>query len=118
MAVANERLLALHEEVFIPTLKGQATNEQKEKWLKPAEEYEIIGAYAQTELGHGKDGWGDRWEVKVSGIERRVRVVRYKGGRGGECGGVEKEGGGTEKEGGGGIERGVRWGREDGGSPS
>ncbi len=47
--------LALHDGVFLPTLQGQATEEQKEKWLELASNYKIIGTYAQTELGHGKN---------------------------------------------------------------
>jgi len=39
--------------MFIPTLESQATPEQKEKWLTKAANYEIIGTFAQTELGHG-----------------------------------------------------------------
>jgi acyl-CoA oxidase len=39
---------------FIPAIKVQGTDEQKAKWLKLALDYDIIGAYAQTELGHGK----------------------------------------------------------------
>jgi len=31
------------------------TDEQYKQWGEPAERYEIIGAYAQTELGHGSD---------------------------------------------------------------
>jgi acyl-CoA oxidase len=37
------------------TLAGQGTPEQQEKWLTKAESYEIIGCYAQTELGHGSN---------------------------------------------------------------
>jgi len=44
---------ALHTSMFIPTLNGQATDEQKANWLQKAENNEIIGTYAQTELGHG-----------------------------------------------------------------
>ncbi|XP_066268561.1 peroxisomal acyl-coenzyme A oxidase 1-like [Branchiostoma lanceolatum] len=43
----------LHVAMFLPTLYGQATQEQKDKWLKMAEKYAIIGTYAQTEMGHG-----------------------------------------------------------------
>jgi acyl-CoA oxidase len=39
--------------MFIPTILGQATEEQKRKWLPLAKSYAIIGTYAQTELGHG-----------------------------------------------------------------
>ena len=35
-------------------VQGQCNEEQKEKWLELARNYDIIGAYAQTELGHGK----------------------------------------------------------------
>lgn len=45
--------LELHIGMFIPTLQGQATPEQQAKWLKPSLKLEIIGTYAQTELGHG-----------------------------------------------------------------
>ncbi|CAG4986312.1 unnamed protein product [Parnassius apollo] len=44
---------SLHYSMFIPTIKGQATEEQKAYWLKRANNMEIIGTYAQTELGHG-----------------------------------------------------------------
>ncbi|XP_065890654.1 peroxisomal acyl-coenzyme A oxidase 1-like [Dysidea avara] len=43
----------LHEGVFIPDLEGQASEEQKKKWLDPAKKFQIMGAYAQTEMGHG-----------------------------------------------------------------
>lgn len=39
--------------MFIPTIEGQGTEEQKKQWLPLAASYQIIGAYAQTELGHG-----------------------------------------------------------------
>ncbi|XP_073251487.1 peroxisomal acyl-coenzyme A oxidase 1-like [Porites lutea] len=44
---------ALSNTMFIPTIKSQGTPEQKAKWLPLAESYQIIGTYAQTELGHG-----------------------------------------------------------------
>lgn len=34
-------------------VQGQGTVEQKAKWLPLAKNFSIIGAYAQTELGHG-----------------------------------------------------------------
>ena len=45
--------LSLHHTMFIPALERLATDEQKSKWLPLALSYQIIGTYAQTELGHG-----------------------------------------------------------------
>ncbi|KAH7094470.1 acyl-coenzyme A oxidase 1 [Paraphoma chrysanthemicola] len=45
----------LHDSMFKVTLGEQGTPEQQEKWLTKAEEYKIIGCYAQTELGHGSN---------------------------------------------------------------
>lgn len=41
--------------MFLTTLRDQGTPEQHELFLKRAENYEMIGAYAQTELGHGSN---------------------------------------------------------------
>ncbi|KAF8932927.1 acyl-CoA dehydrogenase/oxidase [Dissophora ornata] len=43
----------LHESMFLPVLRAQASDEQFRKWGPPAENYHYIGCYAQTELGHG-----------------------------------------------------------------
>ncbi|XP_060576845.1 peroxisomal acyl-coenzyme A oxidase 1-like [Ruditapes philippinarum] len=45
--------LSLHHTMFIPAIERLATDEQKAKWLPLAQSYQIIGTYAQTELGHG-----------------------------------------------------------------
>ncbi|KAJ8264118.1 hypothetical protein GJAV_G00145380 [Gymnothorax javanicus] len=45
--------LDLHLGMFLPTLLNQATPEQQNTFFMPAWNLEIIGTYAQTEMGHG-----------------------------------------------------------------
>lgn len=45
----------LHASMFLITLRDQGTPEQHELFLRKAENYEYIGCYAQTELGHGSN---------------------------------------------------------------
>lgn len=40
--------ISLHYSMFIPTLDGQANEEQKKNWLTRAVNLEIIGTYAQV----------------------------------------------------------------------
>ncbi|KAG7397631.1 hypothetical protein PHYBOEH_000390 [Phytophthora boehmeriae] len=55
----GERLpLEVHRAMFIPTLENQADNAQQAQWLPLARSFRIIGAYAQTELGHGSNVQG------------------------------------------------------------
>lgn len=49
----DESPLRIHFSMFIPAIMGHASPEQQDKWLKRALNCEIIGTYAQTELGHG-----------------------------------------------------------------
>ena len=44
--------------MFVPAIKGQGTEEQQQKWLPLAYKMQIIGCYAQTELGHGSNVQG------------------------------------------------------------
>lgn len=45
--------LALHFVMFMPAIMGQGTVEQQGLWMGRAWSGEIVGTYAQTELGHG-----------------------------------------------------------------
>uniref|UniRef100_M4C1G3 Acyl-coenzyme A oxidase n=1 Tax=Hyaloperonospora arabidopsidis (strain Emoy2) TaxID=559515 RepID=M4C1G3_HYAAE len=48
----------VHRAMFIPTLENQGDESQRAKWLPLAKQYKILGAYAQTELGHGSNVQG------------------------------------------------------------
>lgn len=43
----------VHYDMFIPALKNLGTTEQQAEYVPRAINCKIIGAYAQTELGHG-----------------------------------------------------------------
>ena len=55
--------LAVHDDIgtdlqllmFIPNLKATFSDEQLAHWLPRAEAWEVLGGYAQTELGHGSN---------------------------------------------------------------
>ncbi|XP_048740597.2 peroxisomal acyl-coenzyme A oxidase 1-like isoform X2 [Ostrea edulis] len=52
-AINDEYSLALHNVMFVPALERLTTEQQKAKWLPLARNYQVVGTYAQTELGHG-----------------------------------------------------------------
>ncbi|KAJ6082966.1 hypothetical protein N7467_007101 [Penicillium canescens] len=54
----------LHMEMFITTIREQASEEQRAYWLPLIESWKIIGAYAQTELGHGSNVRGLELEAR------------------------------------------------------
>jgi acyl-CoA oxidase len=54
----------LHMGMFVTTIREQASEEQRAYWLPLIEGWRIIGAYAQTELGHGSN---------VRGLELQAR---------------------------------------------
>uniref|UniRef100_A0A915D5K5 Uncharacterized protein n=1 Tax=Ditylenchus dipsaci TaxID=166011 RepID=A0A915D5K5_9BILA len=58
--------MSLHYIMFIPTLQGQTDDEQLEEWLGPAISRAILGTYAQTELGHGKNNKSSYFLIKLS----------------------------------------------------
>ncbi|KAL0851510.1 hypothetical protein ABMA28_007301 [Loxostege sticticalis] len=43
----------LHNGMFLQTIQGQGTPEQQAEWMPKVQAMQIIGTYAQTELGHG-----------------------------------------------------------------
>lgn len=45
--------MLMHFAMFLPTILGQGTAEQVEYWGTKAMDCDIIGCYAQSELGHG-----------------------------------------------------------------
>jgi len=54
----------LHHTMFATTIREQASDVQKSYWMPKIDGWEIIGCYAQTELGHGSN---------VRGIECQAR---------------------------------------------
>ncbi|GMG17927.1 unnamed protein product [Phytophthora fragariaefolia] len=57
-AIGEKLPIQVHRSMFIPTLENQADDEQQAYWLPLATSYRILGAYAQTELGHGSNVQG------------------------------------------------------------
>ncbi|KAI9152539.1 hypothetical protein H9P43_009331 [Blastocladiella emersonii ATCC 22665] len=47
--------LFLHCGMFIPTIENLGSEEQKREWLPKCLDLTMIGAYAQTEVGHGSN---------------------------------------------------------------
>lgn len=47
--------LDVHLSMFIPIMAMHTDDEQKRRWLEKSLSFEIIGAYAQTELAHGSN---------------------------------------------------------------
>eukprot|EP01060_Flectonema_neradi_P010575 TRINITY_DN17658_c0_g1_i1.p1 TRINITY_DN17658_c0_g1~~TRINITY_DN17658_c0_g1_i1.p1 ORF type:complete len:723 (+),score=185.67 TRINITY_DN17658_c0_g1_i1:67-2235(+) len=51
----NSGALTTHMGLFLPTLVAQTTSAQQLQWLPRTMKFQIVGAYAQTELGHGSN---------------------------------------------------------------
>jgi acyl-CoA oxidase len=54
----------LHMTMFATTVKEQASDEQRKFWWPKIESWKILGAYAQTEMGHGSNVRGIEVEAK------------------------------------------------------
>ena len=65
-AVAAVLPFDVHRSMFVPTLMTQTSEAQRETWLQLARDFRIIGAYVQTELGHGSN---------VRGIETTATFI-------------------------------------------
>ncbi|EGZ19796.1 hypothetical protein PHYSODRAFT_488354 [Phytophthora sojae] len=57
-AMGEPTAIEVHRSMFVPTLENQGDDAQRAKWLPLAKSYKILGAYAQTELGHGSNVQG------------------------------------------------------------
>lgn len=59
----------LHISLFTAAVREQASDEQRSFWMPKIAAWEVIGAYAQTELGHGSNVRGieteARWDPKT-----------------------------------------------------
>lgn len=59
----------LHLEMFVTTVREQGSEAQRAHWMPLIESWKIIGAYAQTELGHGSNVRGleleARWDPRT-----------------------------------------------------
>ncbi|XP_056228578.1 peroxisomal acyl-coenzyme A oxidase 1 isoform X2 [Seriola aureovittata] len=49
----HHEAMGLHFVMFTPTLYSQCDHQQSRKWLPLADSFQVVGTYAQTELGHG-----------------------------------------------------------------
>jgi acyl-CoA oxidase len=62
----------LHLHMFITTIREQASDEQQAHFMPLIKAFKIIGAYAQTELGHGSNVQGielqARWDSRTGGF--------------------------------------------------
>ncbi|KAF4318000.1 hypothetical protein BBO99_00007342 [Phytophthora kernoviae] len=57
-AMGEPTAIEVHRTMFVPTLENQGDESQRAKWLPLAKNFKILGAYAQTELGHGSNVQG------------------------------------------------------------
>jgi acyl-CoA oxidase len=53
LAIDENLPLDVHLSMFIPVIMYHTSDAQRDRWLRDAKTFRIIGAYAQTELGHG-----------------------------------------------------------------
>lgn len=54
----------LHTAMFVEAVREQADDAQRAYWMPKLESWEVVGAYAQTELGHGSNVRGIECEAR------------------------------------------------------
>jgi acyl-CoA oxidase len=54
-AVADDLPTSLHWVMFVPNIIALCDEEQRSRWLPLCRDWQMIGCYAQTELGHGSN---------------------------------------------------------------
>ncbi|PKY04427.1 acyl-CoA oxidase [Aspergillus campestris IBT 28561] len=57
----------LQMEMFATTIEEQGTDAQRAHWMPRVESWQVVGAYAQTELGHGSNVRGLELEARWDG---------------------------------------------------
>lgn len=56
MTIVDDHVpFGLHYSAFMPVVESQGSDEQIAEWLPKCQSLEVLGAYAQTELGHGSN---------------------------------------------------------------
>lgn len=60
----------LHMSLFAAAMRDQTSDEQRAYWQPKIDGWEIVGAYAQTELGHGSNVRGIECEARWDGKAR------------------------------------------------
>lgn len=61
--------MGVHYSLFVSTLRSQASDEQLGLWLEKAMRLQLVGCYAQTELGHGSNVRGIQTTATWNGDE-------------------------------------------------
>ncbi|KAF2185589.1 acyl-CoA oxidase [Zopfia rhizophila CBS 207.26] len=64
----------LHMSMFVTTIREQGSEEQKAYWMPKILNYDIIGCYAQSELGHGSNVRGLETVAKWDQMKREFKI--------------------------------------------
>ncbi|KAH7401569.1 acyl-CoA oxidase [Pyrenochaeta sp. MPI-SDFR-AT-0127] len=64
----------LHMSMFVTTVREQASEEQVKYWMPKILSYDIIGCYAQTELGHGSNVRGLETTARWDPVKKEFEI--------------------------------------------